>query len=126
MSNESLDTLRTALLIFSVVILVAVLYKRLLILLGKNKNKPRYVLVDDHELDTGNKKLSLNIALPEPAMVKIELFADNGSTILLLHDEKLSSGTHRLEFNLSTLVAGRYYFKLATHNHSVMQYFSIS
>ncbi|MDZ4822065.1 MAG: hypothetical protein SH856_01275 [Flavobacteriales bacterium] len=126
MSNESLDTLRTTLLIFSVIILVAALYKRMLIVLGKNKNKPKYALVDDHQFDQGQKKLSIKLELPKRETVKIDLFSGNSSHSQVLLEKELSPGLHHLEFNLTGVSGGSYHFTLTTHNHSVSQYFEVA
>lgn len=99
---DILETLRNALLLTLVLILLYVLYKRLLRVLGKDPNRRDYASLNDQSGRVEDGKLVIGFSLPLEGKVKVELWTNN-ECVALLFDEHLEQGSHHLKLELPQL-----------------------
>jgi hypothetical protein len=71
----------------------------------------RFTLYQNHP-NPFNPSTTIELALPEKAHVRLEIFNLLGQKIATLIDEDLSAGTHRVEWNGSDYASGVYLYKL--------------
>jgi hypothetical protein len=123
--KDSLETLRDVLLVFSVVLLVYVLYKRLLRILGKKEKSKRYPTLGETIQWQDERHASLLITLEEPSELKLSVFSSTGQPVMEVVQGKYEEGTHELAINLSSLSSGKYYFKVTTDHQEASRYFDL-
>jgi hypothetical protein len=123
--KDSLETLRDGLLLFSVVLLVYVLYKRLLKILGKKEKSKRYPTLGESIIWHDARNASIAITLEEPSELKLAIFNTSGEVQMELLKGKYEIGTHELPMNLSSLSPGKYYLKVTSDYQEASRYFDL-
>ncbi len=120
-----MNTLKDVLLVFSVVLLVYVLYKRLLQVLGKKERSKRYARVGEHlQLQDGVLKMQLD--LDQPMTLCVTVHTAGGEQVLKQEDRSLETGAHTIEVDVAALAQGRYYMQLQTPAEVYSRYFELN
>lgn len=120
-----MNTLKDVLLVFSVVLLVYVLYKRLLQVLGKKERSKRYARVGEHlQLQDGVLKMQLD--LDQPMKLCVTVHTAGGEQVLKQEDRSLETGAHTIEVDVAALAQGRYYMQLQTPAEVYSRYFELN
>jgi hypothetical protein len=120
-----MENLKDVLLVFTVVVLVYVLYQRLLQVLGKKERSKKYARVSEKlEIDGG--MLKMDLAMDQPMLVKLSVHANQGESLLTLEDRSLEAGEHKIEVDISVLKSGRYYIQLQTPAEVYSRYFELT
>jgi hypothetical protein len=120
-----MDTLKDVLLVFTVVLLVYVLYQRLLQVLGKKQRSKQYARVGE-QLALENGVLKMQVTLDQPMTIQISVHSSQGEQVLALDDENRDIGMHSIEVRVDTLKAGRYYLQMQTPAETYSRYFELS
>jgi hypothetical protein len=120
-----MNTLKDVLLVFTVVLLVYVLYQRLLQVLGKKERSKRYARVSE-QLELKDGVLKMHLELEQPMTLKLSVHATQGQSVLTLEDRSLEIGTHNIEVNVAPLNSGRYYIQLQTPSEVYSRYFELT
>lgn len=113
--NNTLETLRDALLLTLIVILMYIMYKRLLRILGKDKvSRPRATLLDttDH-FENGAFHIRFN--MPEPDSVVVEVYREGNETPIMRFEQPVEAGDHAIEVPSDLFnEAGKYSYSFFT------------
>jgi len=120
-----MNTLKDVLLVFSVVLLVYVLYQRLLQVLGKKERSKRYARVGEHlQLQDGVLKMQLD--LDQPMTLSVTVHTAAGDQVMKQEDRNLETGAHSIEVDVAALARGRYYMQLQTPAEVYSRYFELN
>ncbi len=119
-----MNTLKDVLLVFTVVMLVYVLYKRLLQMLGKKERSKRYARVSE-QLLLQDGVLKMQLELDQAMVLKVTVHAASGEEVLKLDDRTLEAGAHAIEVDVASLSQGRYYMQLQTPAEVYSRYFDL-
>lgn len=119
-----MNTLKDVLLVFTVVLLVYVLYQRLLQVLGKKERSKRYARVSE-KLEVAGGRMKMDMELKQPMTLKLSVHTSQGELMLSPEERSLETGLHTLEVDISTLKTGRYYIQLQTPAESYSRYFEL-
>lgn len=121
----SLDTLRDALLLGLIIMLVIVLYRRLLRFLGKD-DKAAYANLSDQNAVIEDGQLKVRFHLPEQGSARIEI-RDDGNKVLqvALEADDLPVQDHEISIDISTFAPGKYSYHLITHNQQSQRFFTV-
>ena len=119
-----MNTLKDVLLVFSVVLLVYVLYQRLLQVLGKKERSKRYARVGEH-LQLQDGVLKMQLELDQPMTLSVTIHTSTGEQVLKQEDRSLETGEHSIEVDVASLVPGRYYMQLQTPAEVYSRYFEL-
>lgn len=65
-----------------------------------------------------NPSTSIVFSLPANSFTKLKVFDVAGKEVIALVNENLSAGVHEINFNVSNLATGIYFYKLETENFS--------
>jgi len=120
-----MDTLKDVLLVFTVVLLVYVLYQRLLNVLGKKEKSTRYVEVSE-TMEWEGRSLKMTVESLRPMELQIAIKGNDGRELMRLADRQLEKGTHAIELDCAALAKGRYYVWLKTPAQEYSRYFEIA
>lgn len=120
-----MDNLKDVLLVFTVVLLVYVLYQRLLQVLGKKERSKQYARVGE-ELTINQGVLAMEITLDQPMTLLITVHSTSGNEILKQESMQLETGLHSINVNISSLSSGRYYVQLTTPSETYSRYFELT
>lgn len=120
-----MNTLKDVLLVFTVVLLVYVLYQRLLQVLGKKERSKRYARVSE-KLEVGSGWLKMELELEQPMLLELSVHEAQGEKLLTPKDQSLEIGSHRIQVDISTLKSGRYYILLKTPSEVYSRYFELT
>ncbi len=123
--KDSLETLRDVLLVFSVVLLVYILYKRLLKVLGKKEKSKRYPSLGEELIWTDDRTATFSVTLEEPSSLALSVFDNSGSKKQELINGQYDVGTHTFDVNLQSLPAGKYYLKVISEHQEASRYFDL-
>lgn len=117
--NNTLETLRDALLLTLIVILMYIMYKRLLRILGKDKvSRPRARLLDTTDRFY-NDAFHIEFNLPLPARVVIQVYRDGDDTAIFSTDKSLDAGDHSQEIPMYVFnEKGKYVYNFSTEGSS--------
>jgi uncharacterized membrane protein YhiD involved in acid resistance len=121
----SLDTLRDALLLGLIIMLVIVLYRRLLRFLGKD-DKAAYASLSDQQAVIEDGQLKVRFHLPEQGSARIEI-RDEGNKVLqvALESDELPVQEHEISIDISGFTPGKYSYHLITHNQQSQRFFTV-
>lgn len=119
------DYLTTALLITLVLFLAYLLYRRLLVILGKNETPTYYVNFRDDFLSVEPGVLRVGIEVPEACPVDLTLSDAQGTVVHTFSDAELEAGMHDFELDTSNLASGRYTCLCVTGNQRAERYFTL-
>lgn len=121
----TLETLQQALLIFTVIVLVYVLYKRLLRVLGKKEKNLQYA--DIGEQITWNGKIAdIELTLYQETTLSLSVHQASGEKIFDIITNTYIAGQHHIKADCSQLAEGRYYFRIQSPVQDHSLYFTIS
>jgi hypothetical protein len=118
------ETIKNALLVFVVIMLVYVLYQRLLIILGKKKRDQRYVTLGE-KVEWIGKIATIEMTLYMEQPLSVLIFDQSGKEISKVADQKYLPGHQFIEVDCSGLSTGRYYFRINAPAHVSSVYFNI-
>lgn len=119
-----MDTLKDVLLVFTVVMLVYVLYQRLLQVLGKKERSKKYARVGEH-LQLQDGVLNMQLELDQPMMLSVTVHTAGGEQVLKQKDCTLETGAHTIEVDVKALAHGKYYMQLQTPAETYSRYFDL-
>lgn len=119
------DYLTTALLITLVLFLAYLLYRRLLVILGKSEQPVHYVNFRDDFLSVEAGVLRVGIEVPEACDVDLRLRNTEGEVVHTFNDGALAEGSHDFELDTTDLTPGRYVCKCLTGNQRAERYFTL-
>ncbi|MDZ4750449.1 MAG: hypothetical protein SGI87_02455 [Flavobacteriales bacterium] len=119
------ETLRNALLITLLVVLVYVLYKRVLSALGKDEIKERYVYFTEDSLqDGGSTKIGIETKLAQD--LKLSVYKNSGELLTTIHQGSMEQGIHYFDMSEHSLAPGKYYCEMITEKQKDSIYFNIA
>lgn len=122
---NTLETLKNALLISLVVILIYILYKRLISTLSKNRINAKYANIENSiRFDDG--KGFIQVELKNKAYLIVEVYSHQGDRIEAIEEGDFEAGHHSFSFVSSKLEKGRYYYKVTSPYQESSQYFDIA
>lgn len=108
--TSTLDTLRDALLLTLIVILMYILYKRLLRVMGKDKvNRKRLTEVDGSGL-LSNGVLMIRFEIPTKSVIEISVAKQEGNTEISNRTSSYDEGVHEVQLDMKELERGMTYF----------------
>jgi len=119
-----MDILKDVLLVFTVVLLVYVLYQRLLQVLGKKERSRRYAAVSE-TMDWEGRSLKMHIEAEQAMVLQVTVCTPAGDEVIRLEDRSLEVGKHDVVIECHALVQGRYYVSLQTPAQEYSRYFEI-
>jgi hypothetical protein len=119
-----LETLRNALLITLLVILVYVLYKRMLNAMGKNEIKERYIYFTEDSLQDENAS-KIGIEAKSKQIVELAVFSEDGQRIQEVFKGEIEVGILRFDLSKFSLTTGKYYCQMITDKQQDSIYFTI-
>ncbi len=125
MKTEALESLQTTLLIFSVLVLGWILYRRLLDALGRKQAPVPVARLDEVRYDSASGDLLVEVVLPQPQPLVCTLIASSGGRQVELLREEKPAGHHRLLFPMHSLVPGSYRLELLSGSTAVTRFFEI-
>lgn len=123
--KDSLETLRDVLLVFSVVLLVYILYKRLLKVLGKKEKSKQYPSLGEELVWKDTRTASFSVTLEEKNKLELMVFDSLGNKKLDIIEGPYEIGTHTFDVNLQSLPAGKYYLKVISEHQEASRYFDL-
>ncbi|MFM9985063.1 MAG: hypothetical protein ACKVOK_07495 [Flavobacteriales bacterium] len=123
---STLEIFKITLLVFTLLILVYVLYKRLISLLRKNNVRADYPSIGNSLKWINERTATLEIDLEMKTELQIELFTEKSDFVREVLKKTFNSGHHQVELNLTDLQPGRYYYKVVSDKQQASQYFILS
>ncbi|MFN5621004.1 MAG: hypothetical protein ACK478_06870 [Flavobacteriales bacterium] len=120
-----MDTLKDVLLVFTIVLLVYVLYQRLLQVLGKKQKSTLYATVGEN-LNWNGSMLLLQLEAARTMELEVAVKDADGVELIRQAARTLAIGSHEIEVDCSSLTKGRYYVWLKTPAQEYSRYFEIS
>lgn len=121
---STLETVKNALLVTLVIMLVYVLYKRMIKVLYRDKVMSQYPTIGN-QLTKENGKWVISVELHRTTHLIIEIFNASNQMILKVAEGEYSSGMQRFTFESNTLESGKYYYKVTSPNQQSSQYFDV-
>ncbi|MFM7309176.1 MAG: hypothetical protein ACKOZY_01075 [Flavobacteriales bacterium] len=125
--SKSIDIIQDFLLVSVVILLVYVLYKRLLIVLGKKEKSKQYLIL--HE---GIVWTNASAVLPLESLMEDRMSAAildmQGNTVKTLPEMQIPLGKQQVEIPLSDLPEGKYEIRLTSRmqHQSIFFHYPIS
>ncbi len=123
--KDSLETLRDVLLVFSVVLLVYILYKRLLKVLGKKEKSKQYPSLGEELILKDPRHALFSVTLEEKSNLSISVYDNTGNKRLDVINGEYSIGTHDFDVYMQSLPAGKYYLKVISEHQEASRYFDL-
>ena len=123
--KDTLETLRDVLLVFTVIILVYVLYKRLLRILGKPERKKKYPVIGE-QIKWNGRVAELEVNLEEKTTLAIDIRDTSGHNMSEVKEVDFEIGKHFIPVDCSMLQPGRYYFRIVSAMQESSHYFNIA
>ncbi|MCH2198012.1 MAG: hypothetical protein MK081_04470 [Flavobacteriales bacterium] len=121
--DTSLETLRNALLLALIVMLVYILYKRLVKKMGEKEASDAYAHIVSQKRD--GSTISLQIEVPTTDTLKVIVTNAAGEEVKVASDATVDAGEHHVDVNIADLEEGKYSLILTTSNHRQERPFSI-
>lgn len=122
--TDPVEIIQTVLLVTLMVILVAILYKKLLRKLGSEAAKKKYLNLESADYDRATGMLILDMEAPDP--VEIEIFF-SGPSLDRKHliKREIERGERIEEFSVGALSAGKYELEIITRGQHITKYLVI-
>lgn len=121
--KNTLETLRDGLLVFTVILLIYVLYTRLLRILGKKEKSKQYPTLSEELVWENENELFVQVTLEENDQLELILYNSNDEQCLSLEKKGFDSGTHEFQIDMQSFPSGRYYLKLISNHQEASRYF---
>lgn len=122
---NTLETLKNALLISLVVMLIYVLYKRLIKVLGKDNINGKYPHIGN-ALRIESTEGFIDVELKNEAYLIVEIYSNDGSKVSTVAEGDFKLGNHSFSFSVSEMQRGKYYYKVTSPYQESSQYFELS
>lgn len=123
---NTIETLRNALLVTALLLLIYVLYKRMLHIFRKQSIQTNYPELGNSMKWISDKHAYLEVKLERTSALTIEIFDAGGNLKLQLANQSFDPGVHSFELDASSFSAGRYYYKVISDKQQASQYFNIA
>lgn len=120
-----LETLRNALVITLLVILVYVLYKRMLHAMGKNEIKERYIYFTEDSLKD-EKGSEIGVEAKSRQNVQLAVHTIDGNHVQQFFEGEIEVGILRFDLSKLALSPGKYYCLMTTDKQQDSIYFTIA
>ncbi|WP_306643819.1 hypothetical protein [Sanyastnella coralliicola] len=121
--DTSLETLRNALLLALIVMLVYILYKRLVKKMGEKEASDAYAHIVSQKQEGGT--INLHIEVPNKDTLKVIVFNAAGEEVKVASNSTVDAGEHHVDVNIADLASGKYSLVLTTSNHRQERPFSV-
>lgn len=121
---STLETIKNALLISLLLMLIYVLYKRMLRVLGKDNVQSKYPAIGN-ALEWNGDLAKITVDLRKETYLIIELFTKEGALVQSIAEGEYPVGQHIFEFSRQSLSAGKYFYKVTSSYQESSQYFEI-
>jgi|GEM_PF-2191210 len=119
--NDPIDIIQTILIVTLMVVLAAILYKKLLKKLGNDPSKPRFLNLENSCYDKGRGVLVLNMDAPAPT--EIEVFISGpGKDRKQIVKMSLEVGKHAEEMPVGTLSSGKFEIEVQTEKQKISSF----
>jgi hypothetical protein len=122
---STLETIKNALLISLLLMLIYVLYKRMLRVLGKDNIQSKYPAIGN-ELEWLGDVAKITVELKKETYLIIEVFTKEGALVHSVAEGEYAVGKHVFEFNKQSFAPGKYFYKVTSSYQESSQYFEIS
>lgn len=123
---STLETFKITLLVFTLLILVYVLYKRLIHLLRKGNVTADYPSIGNALSWIDQRTALLDIELSVKTEIQVAIFTEKSELIREVVKSSFLSGKHSLKLDLKDLPSGRYYYKVISDKQEASQYFILN
>lgn len=125
MGKDSIELLRNTLLVMLLLLLAWVLYRRMLILMGKSEIRKRYIFFSEDCASRIAEHRKVRIESESIIETHLEVFTAEGRPAGSVFQGKIEPGTH--DFPLpENLAGGRYYIQLSTSNQTDSLFFNLN
>jgi hypothetical protein len=122
--KNSIEILQNTLLVFVVIMLVYVLYRRLLNILGKKKRDLKYYTLAE-KIEWKGKEASIYMTLYEKTQINVAIFGEDHQVVRSVIDTNMEPGVQCVSADCSSLAIGKYYFKIVSPNQQSSLYFHL-
>jgi hypothetical protein len=122
---STLETIKNALLISLLLMLIYVLYKRMLRVLGKDNILSKYPAIGN-ALEWSGDIAKIKVDLKKETYLIVEIFTKEGTLIQSITEGEYAVGEHVFEFNKQSFAPGKYFYKVTSSYQESSQYFEIS
>ena len=119
-----MDTLKDVLLMFTVVVLVYVLYQRLLQVLGKKERSRKYASVSE-TMEWQGRMLTMRLEAEQRMTLRVSVKKATGEEVILHDEQQVEIGSHQVQVDCDMLAPGRYYVSMHTPAQEYSRYFEI-
>lgn len=121
--NDPSELLGGALLVTFVLFLVYLMYRRLLVMLGKEEADVRFTHFSGEEVLLSENSVSVALDVPQEMHVLLELLDQEGKTVHVWHNGTLQAGSHRFSRERNGLAPGKYICRFSTAHQRAERYF---
>lgn len=121
---DTLETIKNALLISLVLMLIYVLYKRLLRVVAKDQIQSKYPNVGN-QIEWNGKQATVHVELKMDLYLIIDVFTNEGNKVSTIVEGEYSTGKHAFVFDTTGWAPGRYFYKVTSSHQESSQYFEI-
>jgi hypothetical protein len=122
--NEPVEIIQSILLVTLMVILAAILYKKLLRKLGDDPSKPKFMNIESAVYDKERGMLILTMDAPEPT--ELEVFISGpGFDRKHLIKRSLEEGGRVEEMSVGDLTAGKFELEVLTGQQRITTYLNV-
>ena len=119
------DYLTNILLITLILFLVYILYRRLLVVLGKDEAVRKFVHFQDAEVRFEDGVWRVGLEVPEACQVTVSIQAEEDASQSIIFDGELEAGEHLMDV-ATELKPGNYICEFRTVNQRAERYFTVS
>lgn len=121
---STLESIKNALLISLLLMLIFVLYKRMLRVLGKDNIQSKYPAIGN-ALEWNGDLAKVKVDLKKETYLIIEIFTKEGTLVQSVAEGEYPVGEHVFEFSRQSLSPGKYFYKVTSSYQESSQYFEI-
>lgn len=122
--NEPVEIIQSILLVTLMVILAAILYKKLLRKLGNDPSKPKFLNIESTVYDKGRGMLILTMDAPEPT--ELEIFISGpGFDRKHLIKKSLDEGTRVEEMSVGDLSLGKFEIEVFSGQQRITTFLNV-
>lgn len=119
------DYLTNILLVTLILFLVYILYRRLLVMLGKDQVQHQYVHFGNARIEQEGGSWKVELEVPADCEVKVVILDADGNERATVHDGSLTAGDHSLNV-VTRLEPGTYTCRFTSPHQRAERYFTVS
>lgn len=119
--NDPVDIIQTILLVSLIVLLAAILYKKLLRKLGNDPSKPKFLNLEQLEYDQAREMLVLSVDAPKPTEIEVYISGPQMDRKQLIK-RSLDGGGHVEELSVGNLRSGKFEIEILTGQQRISKY----